>query len=163
MVHAIQQRLLRFERALYFALQTSAFKKVRQVGGKSLEGRAKPQHLLTGERGEDEAYFFLRAVGYTIVARRWRTGTLRGDLDLVGWDGDTLVVFEVKTRTARDFAAPETGVDSDKQRILRRMAAAYVRQFPERHRERVLIRFDVVSVYLLDSGIEFEHFRSAFR
>jgi putative endonuclease len=42
------------------------------------------------------------------------------------------------------------------------MAAAYVRQFPEAHRDRVPIRFDVLSVYLLPTGTEFEHFRNAF-
>ncbi len=60
----------------------------------------KPPHLLTGERGEDAAYFHLRGLGYTVVARRWRTERLAGDLDLVAWDGSTLVIFEVKTRTA---------------------------------------------------------------
>jgi putative endonuclease len=63
----------------------------------------KPDHLLTGERGEDHAFFHLRSLGYTIVARRWVSARVKGDLDLVGWDGDTLVVFEVKTRTARDL------------------------------------------------------------
>ena len=122
----------------------------------------KPRHLLTGERGEDAAFFHLRALGYTIVARRWRAERLRGDLDLVAWDGETLVLFEIKTRTARDLAPAEAEVDQHKQQVLRRMAAAYLRQLPEPHRARVLVRFDVLSVYLLSGAAEFEHFRDAF-
>jgi len=123
---------------------------------------SKPPHLLTGEQGEDAAFFHLRALGYTIVARRWRSERVRGDIDLAAWDGDTLVFFEIKTRTARDLAAAETQVDQHKQQTLRKMAAAYLRQVPERHRDRVPIRFDVLSVYLLPTGTEFEHFRAAF-
>jgi putative endonuclease len=142
---------LGLERRLHSALQ-------RRAHAKS----ALPPHLLTGEQGEDAAYFHLRSLGYTIVARRWRSEKLPGDIDLAAWDGDTLVIFEVKTRTARDLAPAESQVDPHKQKILRRMAAAYLRQIPERHRDRVPIRFDVLSVYQLPTGTEFEHFRAAF-
>jgi putative endonuclease len=119
-------------------------------------------HLLTGERGEDAAFFYLRDLGYTVVARRWRSERLSGDLDLVAWDGDTLVVFEVKTRTARDFSPAEASVEGYKKVMLRRMARAYVQQIPEAWRASVPVRFDVLAVYLLASGVEFEHFRDAF-
>src|SRR6202034_21980 len=79
------------------ALESRAYTALRSFADrKSL----KPPHLLTGERGEDAAYFHLRGLGYTVVARRWRTERLAGDLDLVAWDGPTLVIFEIKTRTA---------------------------------------------------------------
>jgi len=162
MLRAMQRRFSAVERRLYFAVSDLVQKGSRAKAGKHVGSRSTPEHLITGERGEDEAYFYLRERGYTITARRWRAGTLRGDLDLVAWDGDTLVIFEVKTRTARDFAAAEAEVDRDKQRMLRRMAAAYIRQFPERHRERLPVRFDVISVYLLKTGLEVEHFRAAF-
>ena len=142
---------LALERRAYTALQRLAHRKSSQ-----------PQHLLTGEQGEDAAFFHLRSLGYTIVARRWRSERIKGDLDLAAWDGDTLVFFEIKTRTAHDLAAAETQIDRHKQQTLRRMAAAYLRQIPERHRDRVPIRFDVLSVYMLPSGNEFERFRAAF-
>jgi putative endonuclease len=145
---------LAMERRIYGILQHLADRKSSR--------NPRPQHLITGERGEDAAYFHLRSLGYTVVARRWRADRIKGDLDLVAWDGDTLVIFEVKTRTARDLVAAETQVDLDKQRTLRRMAAAYLRQIPEHHRDRVPIRFDVLSVYLLPDSTEFEHFRDAF-
>lgn len=124
--------------------------------------RPKPPHLLTGERGEDAAFFHLREQGYTVVARRWGSPRVRGDLDLVAWDGETLVVVEVKTRTAHDLAPAETAVDRDKQTQLRKLARLWLRQLPGRYRDQVGLRFDVVSVYLLADGAEFEHFRQAF-
>jgi putative endonuclease len=124
--------------------------------------RPTPQHLLTGERGEDLAFFHLRSLGYTVVARRWVCARVRGDLDLVAWDGDTLVVFEVKTRTARDLFPAEAAVDALKQRQLRRLTAAYLAQLPARHRTRAPVRFDILSVYLLTDTPEFEHISNAF-
>jgi putative endonuclease len=150
-VTGLKSGLLTFERHLHGALRQIADRK-----------SPLPPHLLTGERGEDAAFFHLRERGYTVVARRWRSERLASDLDLVAWDGETLVFFEVKTRTARDLSPAEAEVDRHKQRQLRRMAAAYLRQLPERHRDNVLLRFDVLAVYLLAGGAEFEHFRNAF-
>jgi len=121
-----------------------------------------PPHLITGLRGEQAALFHLRRLGFTIVAQRWTTPKHRGDLDLVAWDGPTVVIFEVKTRTARDFAPADTSVDRNKQRQLRLMAQAWLHQLPREHRDRVPVRFDLLSVYLLPSGAEFEHFSDAF-
>ena len=121
-----------------------------------------PEHLLTGERGEDAAFFHLRALGYTIVARRWRSPRIPGDLDLVAWDGSTLVLFEIKTRTAHSLAPAESAVDPHKQQMLRKMASAYLRQLPEPYRTSVPLRFDILSVYLLPSGPEFDHLTDAF-
>ncbi len=139
---------------------------VQQRALKSLQRHAPasklPPHLLTGLRGEQAALFHLRRLGFTIVAERWTSPKIKGDIDLLAWDGPTLVVFEVKTRTARDFAAPETSVDKSKQRQLRLMAQAWLRQLPREHRDSIPVRFDLLSVYLLPSGDVFEHFPNAF-
>jgi putative endonuclease len=145
------------------ALEGRAYTALRSLADrKSL----KPAHLLTGQRGEDAAYFHLRGLGYTVVGRRWRTERLAGDLDLVAWDGPTLVIFEVKTRIASSreqaFAPAESSVDLYKQAILRRMASAYLRQFPSPMRGAIAVRFDILSVYNLPTGNQFEHIREAF-
>ena len=46
-----------------------------------------PAHLAVGIEGEDAALFYLRRKGYTIVARRWSSGDVPGDVDLIAWDG----------------------------------------------------------------------------
>ncbi len=107
--------------------------------------RTLPRHLETGQRGEEEAYFYLRAQGYVVIARNWRTPRRRGEIDLIAWDGATLCFVEVKTRTTRAVAPAEAAVDRDKQQELRGMARLYLRRFgPE-----TPFRFDVVSVYLV--------------
>ena len=121
-----------------------------------------PPHLLLGERGEDAAFFYLRALNYTVVARRWRSERLNGDLDLVGWDGATLVIFEVKTRATRGLAPAELSVDEHKEDMLRKMASAYLRQIPELHRQSIAVRFDIVSVYFESGEPLIEHKRDAF-
>jgi putative endonuclease len=126
------------------------------------EGRGVAAHLATGERGEREALFYLRKMGYTVVARRWKSAKLWGDVDLIGWDGEWLCFIEVKTRSGRDAMPAETAVDGEKQDMLRRMARAYLRGFPEKLRQDVPVRFDVVSVYLLPTGVEFDLYRGAF-
>jgi putative endonuclease len=122
-------------------------------------------HLETGSSGEREALFHLRSNGYIIVARRWRTARLRGDIDLIAWHDATLCMVEVKTRTRRDAVPAEMAVDSDKQRTLRLLARAYLRRLPEPARNTD-VRFDVISVYLEPSpqgtGPHFELNQGAF-
>jgi putative endonuclease len=110
---------------------------------------ARTANLVTGERGEFEALFFLRHQGYKVVERRWRSPDLNGDLDLIAWDGATLCAIEVKTRTARDLTPAASAIDESKRNMLRRMARAYVRTLPHQGDASILLRFDIVSVYLL--------------
>ncbi len=120
------------------------------------------QHLATGLRGERGALFELRRRGVTVVARRWTSSKMRGDVDLIGWDGGRLCFFEVKTRTARDLKPAESAVDEDKRDMIRGLARAYLRTFPERERTTIPVRFDVVSVYAIGGSKEFEFFPGAF-
>jgi putative endonuclease len=101
-------------------------------------------------------------MGYTVVARRWKSAKLWGDIDLIGWDGEWLCFIEVKTRSGRDGMTAESAVDREKRDMLRKMARAYLRGFPEKLREEVPVRFDILSVYLLPTGVEFELYRGAF-
>ena len=128
----------------------------RRKGGAGL-----PSHLATGIEGEDAAYFYLRRKGMTVVARRWSSGELPGDVDLIVWDGPVLCFVEVKTRTARDEKPAEAAVDGTKRKTLRRLARQYVRQLAEETAPPV--RFDVMSVYLAPGKKrECVHFEGAF-
>jgi putative endonuclease len=118
-----------------------------------------PQHLHTGRRGEEAAYFYLREQGYVIVARNYRSPRSRSELDLVGWDGATLCFVEVKTRTTRNIMPAEAAVDAEKQRDLSHVAGEFLRKIkPDPH-----FRFDIVSVYF-EPGLapDIELFRDAF-
>ncbi|MGA2002393.1 MAG: YraN family protein [Terriglobales bacterium] len=119
-----------------------------------------PEHLRTGRRGEEDAYFYLRRCGYTIISRNYRSPHYRGELDLVGWDGDVLCFVEVKTRTTRAVKPAEAAVDRDKQNELRLMA----RDFMQHMAGPCQWRFDIVTIYY-DHGFNrpsFELFQNAF-
>jgi putative endonuclease len=104
---------------------------------------ATPEHLSTGVRGEEEAYFYLRQLGYIMVARNFRSPRRRGEIDLIGWDGDVLCFIEVKTRTSREVKPAEAAVDDEKQRDLTAVAREYLRRVAG----HPPCRFDIVSVY----------------
>jgi putative endonuclease len=119
-------------------------------------------HLATGRRGERAALFELRRRGVTVVARRWASARIRGDVDLIGWDGDRLCFFEVKTRTSHGLRPAESAVDEDKRDMIRGLARAYLKTFPEPERRSIPVRFDVISVYAIGGSKEFEFFEGAF-
>jgi putative endonuclease len=98
----------------------------------------------------------------TVVARRWSSAKLLGDVDLIAWDGDWLCFVEVKTRTARDMTPAEAAVDEAKREMLRSMARAYLHSFPEAERKTIAVRFDVVSVYAVEGRIDFQIVQGAF-
>jgi putative endonuclease len=100
-------------------------------------------HHRTGRRGEEAAYFHLRKLGYTMVARNFRSPRCRGEIDLIGWEDDTLCFVEVKTRTTRDVKPGEAAVDRHKRRQVAAVVREYLRRFPP----SCQWRFDVVSVY----------------
>jgi putative endonuclease len=125
------------------------------------EPQGQAAHLLTGIAGEDAARSYLQGKDYIVVARRWSSGNLPGDLDLIAWQGSLLCFVEVKTRTAHDLTPAEAAIDKHKRDVLRRLARQYVRQLPGESGPQV--RFDVVSVYLLPGAApEFAHFENAF-
>ncbi len=90
--------------------------------------------------GEDAAVRHLEASGYRIVCRNYRCRL--GELDIVAWDGPTLVFVEVKTRRGAG-ACPEEAVDGWKRARLARIARHYL---ASRGLGEVDCRFDVVAV-----------------
>ncbi len=113
------------------------------LGAKLLSANDKPMHLRIGVRGEEDAYFHLRKLGYVMVARNYRTPRCRGEIDLIGWDEDVLCFLEVKTRTSRGVKSPEAAVDRHKRREVAQVARDYLRRVPP----TCQWRFDIVSVY----------------
>ena len=111
----------------------------------------------SGRRGEDLAHRFLQQHGFRVVARNYQARSGGGEIDLIAWDGPTLVFLEVKSRRTEEFGAPDRAVDREKQRALVRTAQEYAR------RARVEwenVRFDTVSVVLSDP-VAVTHTRAA--
>jgi putative endonuclease len=80
-----------------------------------------------GALGEEMATEHLRARGYQIIARNFRTRW--GELDIVAADRRTLVFCEVKTRRATSrWRDPLESVDQRKRVRLRRMAGQWLAQ-----------------------------------
>ncbi|MEN3332893.1 MAG: putative endonuclease [Blastocatellia bacterium] len=125
-------------------------------------------HLELGERGEAAALAHLkRHEGYEIVATnflvplgRGLSGQkLTGEIDLIAYDGPTLVFIEVKTRRSDEFAAPERAVDLRKQRQIARAARRY-RQLMNVMNEAY--RYDVVTVIARADGDQIDLLRGYF-
>lgn len=115
-----------------------------RLAARVLPADDRPEHQRTGRRGEEEAYFWLRKQGYVVVARNYRSPRRRGEIDLIGWDGDVLCFIEVKTRTSHGVKPAEAAVDHEKRKELRGVAREYLRRL----RSNPVHRFDVVSIYL---------------
>jgi putative endonuclease len=129
------------------------------LGARVLPPDEKPAHQRVGVRGEEDAYFYLRRLGYVMVARNYRTARCRGEIDLIGWDQDVLCFVEVKTRTSRGVKTAAAAVDRHKRREVAQVARDYLRQLPS----TCQWRFDVVSVYYegRESRPHIEVFRNA--
>ena len=105
-------------------------------------------HQIVGASGEEDAYFYLRGLGYVMVARNWRSPRRHGEIDLVGWDGSVLCFVEVKSRTTRDVKPAEAAVDAQKRDELGGMAREYLRHIAG----SPSWRFDVLSLYYDQPG-----------
>jgi putative endonuclease len=118
------------------------------------------QHI--GRIGEDLALAHLERLGYALVARNHRTRY--GELDLVVFDGTTLVFVEVKTRRTNGAGrGPWEALHERKRQQVRRMAAAFLLEVTERPHSPDL-RFDAIGV-VIDAGgklVRLDHLEAAF-
>ena len=98
----------------------------------------------TGVRGETYAYWYLRRHGYVLVARNYTSPGIKGEIDMIGYDGPVLAFVEVKTRAAAEGQPrPEDAVNAEKRRHLARMAQQFVRA---RRIDPASCRFDVLAI-----------------
>jgi putative endonuclease len=126
-----------------------------KLAGESLDSvsldSAKDRARRTGVRGGTYAYWYLRRHGYVLVARNFTSPGLKGEIDMVGYDGAVLAFVEVKTRTKMESddkrhalqATPESAVNIEKRRNISRVAQQFLRA---RHIESAEVRFDVLAI-----------------
>jgi putative endonuclease len=133
-----------FSHLIFRAVRWAARRGLREEEDFSSEAK-KLEARRTGVRGETYAYWYLRRYGYVFVARNYTPRGIKGELDLVGYDGDTLAFVEVRTRTVREEspALPELSVTREKQRVVIRTAQRFL---AERRTPESPCRFDVVAI-----------------
>ncbi|HUF74290.1 MAG TPA: YraN family protein [Gammaproteobacteria bacterium] len=113
--------------------------------------------LTLGQAWEARAARFLAARGIRIIERGYRCRL--GEIDLVGVDGNVLVIIEVRAR-GRGGTAIET-VSFRKQRRIINATRHFLMRNPKWFSRR--IRFDVVAIDRIDSGKpEIQWVRNAF-
>jgi putative endonuclease len=130
--------------------------------------RSTDRRRALGRLGEDLAAAHLQRLGFSVVARNVRTR--RGEIDLISYDGRTLVFAEVKTRRV---PAGQPGIRPDqeplarlraRQRVrVRRLAAAWLREERQFRGAATTIRFDAVGVVVDGKGrlVRLEHVEGA--
>lgn len=111
-----------------------------------------------GARGEELAVSYLENLGYKIVERNFRCKI--GEIDIVAFDGDTLVFVEVRTKHSERFGNPVSSVTYQKQRKLVSLANFYIKKHRLYDRSA---RFDVIGIVLDSEGkSEFNLVQNAF-
>jgi putative endonuclease len=113
---------------------------------------------MTGIEGEAIAADYLIKRGYKVVEQNFRCSI--GEIDLIAWEGETLVFVEVKARSSSQFGGPEGAVTLRKQEKIIRVASAYLQQ---KKLFTALCRFDVVGVVKEGTGgVTINLFQNAF-
>ena len=108
-----------------------------------------------GKKGEKIVRQYLKARGYVLLERNFRTPF--GEADVVVWDkqSDEIVFVEVKTRTNDLFGSPRESVTLEKRKRYLQIAKYY----GLKHGEEPNARFDVAEV---DGDGAVEYYQNAF-
>ncbi|MCR4690055.1 MAG: YraN family protein [Lachnospiraceae bacterium] len=107
-----------------------------------------------GTNKEKFAAAYLQKQGVRITEHSFRVR--QGEIDLIGYDGEVLVFFEVKYRKNAAYGFPQEAVDRRKQSQISKVAVFYLnyRKIPR----NTPMRFDVVAIL----GREVTWIRNAF-
>ena len=95
-----------------------------------------------GQIGEERALSFLEENGVEVVERNYRLRN--GEIDIIGWDGDSLVFFEVKRRRRRGIEDALAAVTKTKQLTICRVSDHYRKK--NAISSDTCIRYDVIAI-----------------
>ncbi|HVE68899.1 MAG TPA: YraN family protein [Solirubrobacteraceae bacterium] len=114
-----------------------------------------------GRAGEDAAVAHLERLGLDVLARNHRTRF--GELDVIAYDGESLVFCEVKTGRTGAATSPLDNLSDAKRTQVRRMAAAWLAETTDRPRATEL-RFDAICITFDATGRlrSLDHLEGAF-
>lgn len=115
------------------------------------------EHTVLGIEGEKEAVAYLKSHGYDVRDTRWHCHHL--ELDIVTVKDNTLVVFEVKTRSTGDYGSPADAVSEQKIRRIVNATDGYLKMY----QIDLPVRFDIISIIKgADGNFNIEHIEDAF-
>ncbi len=97
------------------------------------------KNQLIGAKAEDDAFTFLQEHGLTPVTRNFRCRF--GEIDLIMYEGNTLVFIEVRKRKNCLYGGATTSITSIKQQKIIKTAYFYL----QRYKALPACRFDVVA------------------
>jgi putative endonuclease len=100
------------------------------------------QRALRGAAAEQLAAEYLLERGIKIVARNLRCKA--GEIDLVGLDGEVIIIVEVRQRESLDFGGALCSVTASKQRKILRAARFFLQR--ESNWRGHALRFDVLAL-----------------
>lgn len=112
-------------------------------------------HNELGKEGEAFALNYLERNNYQILEKNWRKSHL--EIDIIGKKGNTLVIFEVKTRTYA-HAEPADALSRKKEKFLINAADFYIQGLdwdPD-------VRFDLLFIGKNDGQFNLQHIEDAF-
>jgi putative endonuclease len=109
-----------------------------------------------GKQAEEAATGYLRSKGYLIREVNWRYSYY--EIDIIAQDAEALVIAEVKFRGSTVFGEPEDAVKKPKRSRLLTATEAYI-DLKEWKGE---VRFDILSVLLIDGKFKIHHIVDAF-
>lgn len=119
-----------------------------------------------GQDGEQIAADRLTRRGWHILARNQRVKGVRGELDIIAIDGDTLVIVEVKTRSTMSRHGPEAplaAITRRKQAKLRALGRAWIDTNLDGLPRFRRVRYDAIGIRLTPAGEmrEWKHIEGA--
>jgi putative endonuclease len=129
---------------------------------------ADPRHVL-GRLGEELAQAHFQRLGFTVLGRNERTRF--GEIDLIVFDGSTIVFVEVKTSRARrhrpnghSSETPLARLGEQQRARLRRLASAWLSDQSRTRPTARTLRFDAVGVLVDGVGklVALDHIENAF-
>ena len=135
-------------RAIFGIVDWSARRGLAENSSPDSPSEAGHRARRTGVRGETYAYWYLRRNGYVMIARNFTQRGIKGEIDMIGYDGETLAFVEVKTRTTPrgDYGSAEDAVTPDKKWHLSRMARQFIREYRAGGTD---FRFDILAIEAL--------------
>ena len=110
-----------------------------------------------GEQGESLAVWYLKKIGYKILAQNYRTKL--GEIDIIAKEKKTLVFVEVKIRKSIRYGNPKWAVTPKKQRKISMVALSYLKATRQ---SDARARFDVVAISSNQDQPQIEIIKNAF-